>query len=54
MCSRVRSCRIATPEFAKIGAAIVALGRPMLIVQEGGYNLDRLGKYAVALLKTFL
>ena len=42
---------IETPEFAKIGAAIAALGRPMLIVQEGGYPSASLGANLASLLE---
>lgn len=36
-----------------IGRRIAGLGLPILIVQEGGYNLDRLGECAVAFLTAF-
>ncbi|MDP4033713.1 MAG: histone deacetylase family protein [Pseudorhodobacter sp.] len=35
--------RVTTPGFARIAAAIAALGLPVLIVQEGGYLSDDLG-----------
>jgi acetoin utilization deacetylase AcuC-like enzyme len=35
--------RVTTPGFARIAAAIAALGLPSLIVQEGGYLQDDLG-----------
>jgi acetoin utilization deacetylase AcuC-like enzyme len=38
---------------AEVGRRIAALGRPTLIVQEGGYLLDRLAEYAVAFLRPF-
>ncbi|WP_421693171.1 histone deacetylase family protein [Aestuariivirga sp.] len=42
---------IATPEFAEIGRQIASLGRPMLIVQEGGYPSPNLGLNLESLLK---
>jgi acetoin utilization deacetylase AcuC-like enzyme len=36
-----------------VGEQIAALGLPAVIVQEGGYNLARLGEYAVTLLRAF-
>ena len=43
-----------TPDgFAEIGRRIASLGFPTLIVQEGGYLLDRLGENALALLSAF-
>jgi acetoin utilization deacetylase AcuC-like enzyme len=36
--------------FGRIGAALAGLGRPTVVVQEGGYALDALGANAVALL----
>ena len=32
---------------------IAELGLPTVIVQEGGYNTNRLGEYAVAMVKAF-
>jgi acetoin utilization deacetylase AcuC-like enzyme len=39
--------------FREIGRRIASLGFPTLIVQEGGYLLDRLGENALALLSAF-
>ena len=36
-----------------IGRRLAALQRPAVIIQEGGYKLDTLGEYAVALLEAF-
>ncbi|MGQ0604510.1 MAG: histone deacetylase family protein [Anaerolineales bacterium] len=38
---------------AGIGQRIAALALPTLIIQEGGYGLDRLGQNAVAFLRSF-
>ena len=43
--------RVTTPGFGRIGAALAALGRPTVVVQEGGYALDALGSNAVALMR---
>jgi acetoin utilization deacetylase AcuC-like enzyme len=40
-----------TPDYAKIGEMIRALGAPVIVVQEGGYALDALGANALALLR---
>lgn len=40
--------------FAEIGRRIARLGLPTVIVQEGGYLLDGLGDFAVALLREFV
>jgi acetoin utilization deacetylase AcuC-like enzyme len=42
--------RVTTAGFGRIGAALAAAGRPVLVVQEGGYAVDALGANAVALL----
>ncbi|MBM3723758.1 MAG: histone deacetylase family protein, partial [Actinobacteria bacterium] len=43
-----------TPEgFTQIGAKIAALGLPTVIVQEGGYDVSRLGEYALCFLRPF-
>lgn len=42
--------RLTTAGFRRVGAALAAAGRPMVLVQEGGYALDDLGANAVALL----
>ncbi|RFU13320.1 histone deacetylase family protein [Rhodobacteraceae bacterium W635] len=44
---------ITTPGFARIGAAIAALGRPTLFVQEGGYICDGLGDNLTSMLGGF-
>lgn len=36
--------------FARVGAAVAALDRPTLVLQEGGYALEHLGDLAVTLL----
>ena len=41
---------VTTEGFARVGAALAGLGRPTVVVQEGGYALDALGANAVALL----
>ena len=45
--------RITTDGFREIGRRVAALGLPTVIVQEGGYRLDTLGKNAAAFLKAF-
>lgn len=44
---------VTTPGFKRIGAAIRALGLPMLIVQEGGYLCDGLGDNLTSALEGF-
>ena len=44
---------ITTAGVGEIGRRIAALGLPTVIVQEGGYGLDRLGDDAVAFLRPF-
>lgn len=44
---------VTTPGFARIGAAIAALGRPVLFVQEGGYICDGLGANLTSILGGF-
>jgi acetoin utilization deacetylase AcuC-like enzyme len=39
--------------FLEVGRRIAGLGLPTLIVQEGGYLLERLAADAIALLQTF-
>jgi len=41
---------VTTAGFGRIGAVLAAAGRPVLVVQEGGYAVDALGANAVALL----
>jgi acetoin utilization deacetylase AcuC-like enzyme len=45
--------RITLDGLRRITAAIAGLGLPTAIVQEGGYNLNRLGEYAVTMLREF-
>lgn len=45
--------RITMTGLQRIAAAIAALRIPTVIVQEGGYNLDKLGDYAKTLLHEF-
>jgi acetoin utilization deacetylase AcuC-like enzyme len=44
------SFRLAADDYPRIGAKLAALDRPTLIVQEGGYNLDVLGRNVAAVL----
>lgn len=44
---------VSTEGFARIGAAIAALGLPTVIVQEGGYLCDELGDNLAAYLTGF-
>lgn len=44
---------VTTPGFARIGAAIAALGLPTLFVQEGGYVCDGLGANLSSVLSGF-
>ncbi|MFN0190683.1 MAG: histone deacetylase family protein [Aestuariivirga sp.] len=45
---------IETPEFTRIGKIIAGLGKPMVIVQEGGYPSPSLSRNLSALLEGFL
>lgn len=45
---------LTTGAFARIGAALRQVGRPVLVVQEGGYLLDELGINAVKFLRGLL
>jgi acetoin utilization deacetylase AcuC-like enzyme len=45
---------ITTAGFVEIGARIRALGKPTLVVQEGGYYLPHLGQNVVALLEALV
>lgn len=45
--------RITVDGLRRIASRIAGLGLPTVVVQEGGYNLARLGEYAVALLRAF-
>jgi acetoin utilization deacetylase AcuC-like enzyme len=42
--------RLVAADYPRIGAAIAALDRPTLVVQEGGYNLDVIGRNVCAVL----
>lgn len=44
---------VSTPGFARIGAAIAAMGLPTLFVQEGGYICDGLGANLTSVLSGF-
>ncbi len=43
--------RLVADDYPRLGAALAALDRPTLVVQEGGYNLDVLGRNVVAVLR---
>ncbi|HJU01054.1 MAG TPA: histone deacetylase family protein, partial [Actinomycetes bacterium] len=43
--------RVTTAGFGRIGSALAALGRPTVVVQEGGYAVEALGANAVALMR---
>ncbi len=45
------SFRLVADDFPRIGAKLAALDRPTLVVQEGGYNLDVLGRNVAAVLR---
>jgi acetoin utilization deacetylase AcuC-like enzyme len=44
------SFRLAADDYRRLGAKLAALARPTLVVQEGGYNLDVLGRNVAAVL----
>lgn len=46
-----KGLRVTTPGFTRIAAAIAALGRRLLVVQEGGYMSDDLGPNLAAFLR---
>jgi len=46
--------RVSTGGLSEIGRQIARLSLPTLLVQEGGYRLDRLGADAVAFLQAFI
>lgn len=46
-----KGLRVTTPGFTRIAAAIAALGRRLLVVQEGGYMSDDLGPNLTAFLR---
>ncbi|MFO0936874.1 MAG: histone deacetylase family protein [Gemmataceae bacterium] len=45
--------KITIPGLQKICSRIAELGRPTVIVQEGGYNMRRLGEFSVAMINAF-
>jgi acetoin utilization deacetylase AcuC-like enzyme len=45
--------QVTTAGFGRIGAALAAAGRPVVLVQEGGYAMEALGANAVAFLAGF-
>jgi acetoin utilization deacetylase AcuC-like enzyme len=45
--------RLTTGSLSKIGQRIAALGLPTVLIQEGGYLLERLGESALAFLQPF-
>jgi acetoin utilization deacetylase AcuC-like enzyme len=45
------SFRLVADDYPRVGAALSALGLPTLVVQEGGYNLDVLGRNVAAVLR---
>jgi acetoin utilization deacetylase AcuC-like enzyme len=49
----VGAFHVTTEGLSEIGRRIAGLNLPVLIVQEGGYLLDRLGENAVAFLRAF-
>jgi acetoin utilization deacetylase AcuC-like enzyme len=42
---------VTTGGYARIGAALAGAGRPLVVVQEGGYAVEALGANAVALMR---
>jgi acetoin utilization deacetylase AcuC-like enzyme len=42
---------VTTGGYARIGAALASAGRPLVVVQEGGYAVEALGANAVALMR---
>ena len=44
---------VTTDGFRQAGERLAALGRPTVLVHEGGYALDRLGADTVAVLSAF-
>jgi len=45
--------KLTTPGLAEVGRRIAALALPTILLQEGGYLLNKLGENAVALLSGF-
>jgi acetoin utilization deacetylase AcuC-like enzyme len=48
------SFRLVADDYPRLGAAIASLGRPTVVVQEGGYCLDVLGRNVVGVLRGIL
>ena len=46
----ISNLALQTDDYARIGSAIAALGRPAVVLQEGGYAVEALGPNAVAFL----
>ncbi len=46
----IGSMALSTDAYLRIGRLLRDLGRPLLLIQEGGYAIDRLGDYATAVL----
>jgi acetoin utilization deacetylase AcuC-like enzyme len=40
-------------DFAEVGRRIAGLGLPTLFVQEGGYNVEQIGRSVLAVLRGF-
>ena len=45
------SFRLGADDYPRLGAKLAGLDRPMLVVQEGGYCLDVLGRNVAAVLR---
>jgi acetoin utilization deacetylase AcuC-like enzyme len=45
------SFQLVADDYSRIGAAIAALGLPTVVVQEGGYNLDVIGRNVCGVLR---
>jgi len=44
---------LTTADYARVGSIIAALGRPTVLIQEGGYAIDAIGANAVSFLSGF-
>jgi acetoin utilization deacetylase AcuC-like enzyme len=51
--SRGGGFKITVPGLKRIAGKIAELGLPTVLVQEGGYNRERLGEYGAAMVKSF-